>query len=134
MLTLSSLSLRVFDAARLYTFESKAGISGRLPATGILRTIPGRRTVPFARGMTGSVAALIGAMSISHLEFEVLDAAVNVQNCIASRGVVDVDRVHMLIRSRMRRNRVANKQIPSFADPAEAQHRTIKDYNHSGRI
>jgi len=37
-------------------------MSGRLPATGILKTMPGSRTVSLASGMTGSITDLAGAM------------------------------------------------------------------------
>ena len=37
-------------------------MSGRFEATGILRMMPGRRTVPFASVMTGKVAMLSEAI------------------------------------------------------------------------
>jgi hypothetical protein len=37
-------------------------MSGRLPATGIRKTMPGRRTVSLASGITGSIIGFAGAI------------------------------------------------------------------------
>ena len=42
--------------------ERRAGTSGRFPVTGMRKTMPGRSTVSLAKGITGRVAALIGAI------------------------------------------------------------------------
>jgi hypothetical protein len=61
-LTFSSRWLGVLVAALLYTLDNNAGMSDRLPATGIRRTIPGNRTVSFANGIKGRLTAFDGAI------------------------------------------------------------------------
>jgi len=86
---LSSRWLGVVAAARLQTVESKAGTSDRFPGTGILDTIPGRRTVSLARGITGSVA-LKGAMVLLWAAWGILS---KVWNYVQGRIIVVVTRI-----------------------------------------